>query len=41
MDFAESISWSDAPENSKVVYSLTFYQMAMKDKENVVLVKVN
>ena len=41
MDFAESIGWSDAPENSKVVCSLTLYQMTMKDKENVVLVKAD
>ena len=29
------------PENSKGVCSLTFYQMAMKLKGNVVLVKVD
>ena len=41
MDFAEHRSWSDAPENSEVVCSLTFYQMGMKGKGNVVLVKVD
>ena len=41
MDFAEHRSWSDAPENSRVVCSLTFYQMGMKGKGNVVLVKVD
>ena len=41
MDFSEQRSWSDAPENSKIVCSLTLYKMAMKDKANVVLVKVD
>lgn len=40
MDFAEHWSWSDAPENSKAVCTLTLYQMVMKEKDNVMLVKV-
>ena len=39
MDFAEHRSWSDEPENSKVVYSLALYQMAMKGKDNIVSLK--
>ena len=41
MDFAEHRNLSDALLNSKVVCSLTFYQMAMKGKGNAVLVKVD
>ena len=40
-DLVENGSWSDAPENNKVVCNMNLYQMAMKGKGNVMLVKVD